>query len=126
MLQGIEHEFRLVDTLKEENKKEAYLAQSFCETIPMLSNNMFKVIGGDSTALKFLKNAYPDVKKELYSKEQEAKIDKHLLWYQSKLRPETQRLIRMIVLPKVVSTNVVKADDLKTHWDFIFGEESII
>ena len=39
MLQGIEHEFRLVDTLKEENKKEAYLAQSFCETIPMISNN---------------------------------------------------------------------------------------
>ena len=92
----------------------------------MLSNNIFKVIGGDSTTLKFLKNAYPDVKKELYSKEFEAKIDKHLLWYQSKLRPETQRLIRMIVLPKVISTNVVKPEDLKHHWESVFGDDSII
>ena len=53
-------------------------------------------------------------------------IDRHLVWYQTKLRPETQRLIRMIVLPKVVSTNTVKREDLETHWDFIFGHESII
>jgi hypothetical protein len=73
-----------------------------------------------------LKNAYPDVKKELYAKDQEQLIDRHLVWYQSKMRPETQRLIRMLVLPKVVSTTAVKSEDLKIHWESIFGEDSII
>ena len=37
-LQKIEHDFKLVDTLKEEHKNQDYLKHSFVETIPMISN----------------------------------------------------------------------------------------
>jgi glutathione S-transferase len=77
----IEYKFSLVDTLKEENKQEAYLAQSYCDTIPMISNNQFKVIGGDITALKFIKNFFPQVKKELYPEDQEKDVDRFLGWF---------------------------------------------
>lgn len=65
-LQGIDFEFQHVNILKEENTKEAYIQQSMCETIPMISNNNYKVIGGGAIALRFLKNAFPDIKRELY------------------------------------------------------------
>lgn len=77
----IDFNFNAVDTLKEENKQEAYLKQSYCDTIPMISNNQFKVIGGDITALKFIKNYFPQVKKELYPEELEREVDKFLGWF---------------------------------------------
>ena len=105
---NIPHEFRLVDTLKGENKQESYIQQSYCDIIPMVSNDQFKVLGGDQALIKYSKNAFPEVKKDLYSKDMEADIDKYIGWFYSKMRPDTQRLIRMIVLPKVVSTVAVK------------------
>ena len=56
---SIDYNFMLVDTMKEEEKKESYVAQGMCEVVPMLSNDLFKIIGGDLTAIKYLKNAYP-------------------------------------------------------------------
>ena len=123
---SIEHNFQLVDTLKDEHKQESYVAQSYCETIPMLSNDIFKVIGGDITTIKYLKNAYPEIKEELYPKDLEANVDKFLGWYQSKMRPGTQRLIRMLVLPKVISTNAVKHEDKVEEFDLIFGSGGLI
>jgi len=100
-LVNIPHEFRLVDTLKGENKQESYIQQSYCEIIPMVSNDNFKVLGGDQALIKYSKNAFPEVRKDLYSKEMEADIDRYIGWFYSKMRPDTQRLIRMIVIPKV-------------------------
>ena len=107
-LVNIPHEFHLVDTLKGENKQESYIQQSYCDIIPMVSNDNFKVLGGDQALIKYSKNAFPEVRKDLYSREMEADIDKYIGWFYSKMRPDTQRLIRMIVLPKVVSTVAVK------------------
>ena len=105
---NIPYEFRLVDTLKGENKQDSYIQQSFCDVIPMVSNDQFKVFGGDQALIKYSKFAFPEVRKDLYSKEMEATIEKYIGWFNSKMRPDTQRLIRMIVLPKVVSTVAVK------------------
>lgn len=87
----------------------------------MLSNDIYKVIGGDITCIKYLKNAYPQIKEELYPKSLEANIDKLLGWYQNKMRPGTQRLIRMLVLPKVISTTAVKHEEKVEEFDLIFG-----
>jgi hypothetical protein len=87
--------------LKKENKQESYLLQSYCEVIPMVSNNNFKVLGGDQALIKYSKNAFPEVRKDLYSKEMEADIDRYIGWFYSKMRPDTQRLIRMIIIPKI-------------------------
>jgi len=107
-LVNIPHEFHLVDTLKGENKQDSYIQQSYCDIIPMVSNDHFKVIGGDQALVKYSKNAFPEVRKDLYSEGMEADIDRYIGWFYSKMRPDTQRLIRMIVLPKVVSTVAVK------------------
>ena len=87
-MRDIPYEFMPVDTLKGEHKKEAYLKQSFCEVIPMISNNEHKFIGGESS-LKFLKNYYPEVGKELYPPEMETEIDRSINWFYTKMRPDT-------------------------------------
>jgi hypothetical protein len=110
-----------VDTLKDEHTQEAYLAQSYCETIPMVSNNNYKVIGGDITTVKYLKNAYPQVREQLYPSANSAAIDKLLGWYQSKMRPETQRLVRMLVLPKVKGTKPIALEEKVDQFDQLFG-----
>lgn len=124
-LRDIQHGFELVDTFKNEHKKESYIKQSYCETIPMVSNNELKFVGGEAT-LRFLKNYYPQVGKELYPPEMEQNVDRYLGWFYNKLRPDTQRLIRMIYLPKVQSTPGVKQDEKVALWDSIFGKHGML
>ena len=107
-LVNIPHDFNLIDTVKGENKKDSYLQQSHCEIVPMVSNDQFKIIGGDQPLIKYCKNTFPEVRKDLYSKEMEVDIDRYLGWFYGKMRPDTQHLIRMIVLPKVKSTVAIK------------------
>ena len=116
----------MVDTLKLEHKQEAYLAQSLCETIPMVSNDIYKVIGGDITTVKYLKNAYPQIREKLYPKDLEAEIEKYLGWYQSKMRPDTQCLFRSIVLPKVISTKPKEHEEKVDQFDAIFGSKGLL
>jgi hypothetical protein len=67
----------------------------------MVSNDQFKVLGEAQTLIKYSKHALPDVTRNLYPKELEADIDRYIGWFYGKMRPLTQRMIRMILLPKI-------------------------
>jgi hypothetical protein len=85
-MQEIDNEFKLIDTLKNEQKSDAYIKQSLVEHIPMISNEKFKVFGGDFTPIRYLKNAHTDKMKDIYPEKFAQQIEACVKWYQNKLR----------------------------------------
>jgi hypothetical protein len=68
----------------------------------MITEGPFKVIGGGNTLINYLVNAHKHVADHLYPEHLRGEVEKFLNWFQSKMRPETQRLVRMIVPAKVL------------------------
>jgi glutathione S-transferase len=107
----VTHTFEKVNMLNEEHRKDAYLAQNPSGQIPMITEGQFKVIGGGNTLINYLVNAHKQVSEHLYPEGLRPEIEKFLIWFQSKMRPETQRLIRMIVPAKVLGGTPASAED---------------
>ena len=97
----IPHAFEEVNIFQEDQKKPAYLAINPSGQIPMVSEGQFKIIGGGNNLITYVMNAHKNVSDLLYPEECKAEVEKYLNWFLSKMRPETQRLIRMIVPAKV-------------------------
>ena len=93
----IEHEFRLVDTMREEHKlSEEFNAVSPIQEIPCITEGSYKIISGPCQFMFYLCNTRSIVKDSLYPKDCERMINRHIAWYQNKLRPKTQKLIKML------------------------------
>ncbi len=62
----------------------------------------------------------------MYPSDFEAAVDKYLGWYQSKVRSETHRLIRMIILPKIAATGKIPTlEEKQSELEHILGEDGI-
>jgi glutathione S-transferase len=122
----VPHAVEKVNMLNEEHRKESYLTQNPSGQIPMITEGPYKVIGGGNTLINYLVNAHKPVAQALYPEEDRAEAEKYLSWFQSKMRPETQRLVRMIVPAKVLGGAPASAEEKQKQRETIYGEKGIL
>ena len=97
MICHIEHEYTNVETLLEEHKRsEEFALVSPIQEIPVITEGSYKIISGPAQFMFYLCNTRSIVKDRLYPKDCERMINKYLNWFQNKLRPKTQRLIKLL------------------------------
>ena len=93
----IEHEYQNLETLKEEHKlSEEFAKVSPIQEVPVITEGSYKIISGASQFMFYLCNTRQRVKDQLYPKDCERVINRHMGFYQNKLRPRTQRLMKML------------------------------
>ena len=122
----VAHSFQEVKMLKEEHRQPSYLAQNPSGQIPMITEGQFKIIGGGNTFINFLVNSHKPVAEHLYPEALRPEVEKFLNWFQSKMRPETQRLIRMIVPAKVLGGNPASTEEKQKQRDQIYGQRGLL
>mmetsp|Transcript_31507 Transcript_31507/g.23378 ORF Transcript_31507/g.23378 Transcript_31507/m.23378 type:complete len:169 (+) Transcript_31507:228-734(+) len=77
----------------------------------MITEGDFKILGGSSLIIQYLVEGNQQVKKRLYPKEYAQAIDKHLGYYQARMRPNSARLTKMIVSPHQSGSRPPTAED---------------
>ena len=93
----IDYDFRLIDTMREEHKlSEEFNNVSPIQEIPCITEGSYKIISGPCQFMFYLCNTRSIVKDSLYPKDCERMINRHIAWYQNKLRPKTQKLNKML------------------------------
>lgn len=65
----------------------------------MLTEGMFKILGGNNSFITYICNSKKAVKEKLYPENIKSEIEKHLTFYSTKMKPNSARLIKMIVHP---------------------------
>ena len=65
-ISGVPYSFQLVDTLRNEQKAQSYLAVNPTSTIPMVTDGGFKVLGGSQVLLNYICNSQAKIKEKLY------------------------------------------------------------
>jgi glutathione S-transferase len=108
---GIKYSFQSVDTLRGEHQEESYLQKNKAGTIPMIICGEDKVLGGGNIFPMYLRGQFEKVRDHLYKNADKAQIDTLLNWYYARMAVETQRLIRLIVPPKVNGSKITSAKD---------------
>ena len=105
-LSGVDFQFMTVDTLQEEHRKESYLTINKAGTIPTLIVGQDKIISGGNTFPLYLAGQFKDVAERLLPEGERSDIETVLNWFYFKMLPETQRLIRLVVPPKVYGNKI--------------------
>ena len=101
----IPHEFKLVDSLQNENKSDGYKKENPTQSIPMLTDNQWRILGaGGETTYTFLIENYHVVKKKFFNPQQEARINDMFRYFNQVVRKTTSRLVNSIVNKKVFSS----------------------
>ena len=114
---GVPHQFEEVDYFKGEHQKEPYLSVNPTGQIPMVSEGSFKILGGNNIYLVYLCNSHQRIKDKLYKQDQRGEIEKHLSWFQARMRPNTGRIIRMIVKPQAFGDKTPSQQELSRELD---------
>lgn len=70
-----------------------------------------KVLGGGNVFPLYLRGQFEKVKHHLYSDADRAQIETVINWFYARMAVETQRLIRLIVPPKVNGSKINSAKD---------------
>ena len=102
----IKFQFNTVNTLEDEHRKESYLRVNKAGTVPTLIIGDEKILGGGSIFPLYLVGGYKEVKEKLYHENDSKNIETVLNWFYMRMMPETQRLIRLIVPPKVQGQSI--------------------
>ena len=103
---NIKFQFIPVNTLEQEHKQESYLSVNKAGTVPMLVVDQYKILAGGSTFLLFLAGQFEEVGQTFFQEAYTESIWNKFNWFNFKMMPETQRLIRLIVSPKVYGGEV--------------------
>ena len=97
MICNIEHDFKKLETLREDHKhNEEFGNVTPIREVPVITEGSYKIISGPCQFMFYLCNTRALIKDRLYPKDCERMINRHLTWYQNKLRPKTQMLIRVL------------------------------
>ena len=97
----VKFQFLQVNTLTEAHREESYLRINRAGTVPTLIVGQDKILGGGSIFPLYLAGQFQSVANKLFHEADKKEIEKVLNWFYLKMMPETQRLIRLIVPPKV-------------------------
>ncbi len=92
--------------MEDEHRKESYLRVNKAGTVPTLIIGDEKILGGGSIFPLYLVGGYKEVKEKLYHENDSKNIETVLNWFYMRMMPETQRLIRLIVPPKVQGQSI--------------------
>jgi len=117
---GVPYQLEEIDMFKGDHKKDSYLAINPSGQIPMITEGSFKILGGNSIFLIYLCNSNQRIKDKLYPTEVRAEIEKHLSWFQSRMRPCAGRLTRMIVHPQAFGDKAPSQAEIKREQDELF------
>lgn len=117
---GVPHAMEEVDQFKGDHKKESYLAQNPSGQIPMITEGGFKILGGNNIFLIYLCNSHQRIKDRLYSNDCKADIEKHLAWFQSRMKPTSARLVKMIVQPQAFGEKAPTPQELQREQEEFF------
>ena len=94
---NIEHEYNNIETMLEEHKRNAdFTAVSPIMEVPVITEGSYKIISGPCQFMYYLCSTRQKIKDKLYPKDSEKPINKHLAYFQNKLRPKTQRLTKIL------------------------------
>jgi hypothetical protein len=66
----------------------------------MITEGSFKILGGNNIFLIYLCNSHARIKDKLYPTESRVEIEKHLSFFQSRMKPVSNKIIKMIINPK--------------------------
>mmetsp|Transcript_13737 Transcript_13737/g.13450 ORF Transcript_13737/g.13450 Transcript_13737/m.13450 type:complete len:90 (-) Transcript_13737:344-613(-) len=89
----------MVDTMRNEQKNQSYLAVNPTGSIPMVTDGGYKVLGGSQVLLNYICNSQKNIKEMLYPAEMTNDIQKYFSWFQALMKPASQRLIKMHAFP---------------------------
>ena len=117
---SVPHNLEEVDQFKGDHKKESYLAQNPSGQIPMITEGSFKILGGNNIFLIYLCNSNARIKDRLYPLESRVEIEKHLAWFQSRMKPTSTRLIKMIVQPQAFGDKAPSQQELAREQEEFF------
>ena len=86
----------------------------------MITEGSFKILGGNNIFLIYLCNSHEQIKRRLYPDENKVDIEKHLAWFQSRMKPTSTRLIKMIVQPQAFGDKAPTAQELQREQEEFF------
>ena len=86
----------------------------------MITEGSYKILGGSNTILAYLCNSQQRIKDKLYPLETKQEIEKHLAWFQSRMKPTSTRLVKMIVNPKAFGDKAPSAPELQREQEEFF------
>ena len=86
----------------------------------MLSEGNMKILGGSTTFISYLCNSKPSIKNQLYPVDSRAEIEKHLAWFQARIKPTSTRLVKMIVQPKAFGDKPPSQQELQREQEEFF------
>jgi len=89
-------------------------------TIPMITDGQFKILGGQNSFILYLCSNYSKADEALNHGDHKKSIDKHLSWFTNRMRPNTSRIIRMIVQPQAFGDKQPQPDDIRKEEDEFF------
>ncbi len=78
----------------------------------MLTEGSFKILGGNNIFLIYLCNSKDNIKARLFPDDTKGEIEKHLAWFQARMKPSSTRLTRMIVQPQAFGEKAPSQSDL--------------
>ena len=114
----IKFQFICVNTLNDDHKKEAFLKINKAGFVPTLIIGDEKIIGTGSIFPFYLAGQYKEVSEKLFKESDRKKIETVLNWFNLKMIPETERLFRLILHPKVhkeSSTSLLSASEMQNR-----------
>ena len=80
--------------------------------VPMVIDKDTKVIGGANSLILHLVNSYKSIRDSLYKDDSKANVDMFLGWFDFRMRPETRKMIHLIVRPKVFGNAPAPKDQI--------------
>ena len=89
--------------------------------MPTITEGRFLILGGYLVFMNYLLNHHKAIREKLYPEEEKLQIDKILLWFQSIMRPCSQKLIRMAVGPQAFGEKPYSQDDIKASHEEFFN-----
>ena len=101
----VQHTFELVDTFQHVNKSESYTKVNPTQSVPMITDVKWKILGDGITSYAFLVENYPEIKTKFYNEAQETMIHDMFRHFNSVVKKTTTVLIRSIVNKKVFNTS---------------------
>lgn len=88
----------------------------------MITEGSFKILGGNNIFIIYLCNSNKLVKDKLYPADTKNEIEKHLAWFQARMKPSSTRLVKMIVQPQAFGEKVPPADELNREENEFFSK----
>ena len=120
-ISGVNYEFEEVDIFQGKHQDAGYLEKNPTGSIPMIVDDGCQLIGNTSVFANYLTLTKPKLQ-SYRPKEHASKIEQHLNWFTTVLRPCIQRLIKVIVGPKAFGHSEFTGEQVEAAKQAFFSD----